>query len=397
MEGQMRGVKVREKDANWYVFANHLGQRRAKMCGAGKPGKALADRLAKEWGAALTLGQAERVFAPQPVQAPAIKGKSKCPTVAQAFPLWLDARIKGADLREASGLAYTSAMRTWVLPKIGDVPVDQVTREQVGAVITAAKTAGKSRSIVGHILKATRGLFSTLADEKTIPADPTIDLRRFVGRGGKRKAKAVGDKDIFARDECKTLLKAAQSVAPRLYPLIALALGTGLRSGELLALTKDDIELRPRHGIAGRVLVNKSWSRNTRRLTATKNEETRQVALSAELVDILKAWFEVRKAEGWGDEQIVFPSEEDHNRHVLTWHVRWRTLLKRAKVRYRKFHATRHSFASHALRAGARPELVQRWLGHATLSLTLDVYRHFVVDHEADAKDAAKLGSLVEC
>jgi integrase len=393
----MRGVQVRLKDEQFYVFCNHHGQRRAKMCGPGKDGQRLADKLAKEWGAALTLGQVEKVFAPQPVQAPAVKGKSKAPTVAQAFPAWLDARIKGADLREASGLAYTSAMKTWVFPKIGDVPVDQVTREQVGAIITAAKTAGKSRSIIGHILKAVRGLFATLADDKVIAADPTLDLRRYIGKGGKRKAKAVTEKEIFSRDECKTLLKAAQSVAPRLYPLIAMALGTGLRSGELLALIKDDLDFKPRHNIAGRVHVSKSWSRNTRRLEATKNEETRQVPLSAELVSILKEWFDVRNAEGWGDEQIVFPSEEDHNRHVITWHQRWKTLLKKARLRYRRFHSTRHSFASHALRGNVRPENVQRWLGHSSLVLTMDTYRHFIPDHEADAKDAARLGSLVEC
>jgi integrase len=385
-------AKIREKDGNWYVFADHAGQRRAKRVGPGAAGKKLAERLAKEWNASLVLGNVAAVFAPAPA---AIAKTSTAPTVAEAFPGWLETRIKGGDLRESSGLAYTSVMKTHVYRAIGDTPVDQVTREAVGAIITAIKTAGRSRSMVGHVLKAVRGLFATLADDKVIPADPTLDLRRYIGKAGRRRLQPVTDKDIFSRDESKVLLQAAKAHAPRLFPLIALALGTGLRSGELLGLTKDDLDFKPRHGIAGRVLVNKSWSRNTRRLTATKTEESRSVPLSPELVAILREWCEGRRAEGWGAEQIVFPGDDGRRR--LTWHQVWRTLLKRARLPYRRFHATRHSFASHALRAGVRPELVQRWLGHSSLVLTLDTYRHFVADHESDARDAARLGDLVGC
>ncbi|MBW7996933.1 MAG: tyrosine-type recombinase/integrase [Candidatus Glassbacteria bacterium] len=53
-------------------------------------------------------------------------------------------------------------------------------------------------------------------------------------------------------------------------------------------------------------------------------------------------------------------------------------LLKRAKVRYRKFHDIRHTFASHLLSQGESPVYVKEQLGHASIQMTVDIYGHWI-------------------
>jgi integrase len=118
------------------------------------------------------------------------------------------------------------------------------------------------------------------------------------------------------------------------------------------------------------------------------------IPLAAELVDVLRQHLDVRAAEGWGSDAVLFPRTDGGRlRHVAR---AWIALLKRAGLKYRPFHCLRHTFASHALKAGIRPELVQKWLGHSTLTMTLNTYGHFIPDSVGDAADAEKLGNLLK-
>ena len=68
-------------------------------------------------------------------------------------------------------------------------------------------------------------------------------------------------------------------------------------------------------------------------------------------------------------------------------------LLARAKLPPIPFHALRHSHATLALAAGVHPKVVQERLGHSSVTLTLDTYRHAVPTLGRDA--AARLDALI--
>lgn len=63
----------------------------------------------------------------------------------------------------------------------------------------------------------------------------------------------------------------------------------------------------------------------------------------------------------------------------------WERTLKRANVRYRKFHNVRHTYASKLLANGVDIKTISTLLGHSNISITADTYIHVVSETKADA------------
>ena len=54
----------------------------------------------------------------------------------------------------------------------------------------------------------------------------------------------------------------------------------------------------------------------------------------------------------------------------------WKSLLKKANLRYRTIHATQHTFATRMIMNGAKLVYVQKQLGHSSIQITVDLYTH---------------------
>src|SRR5262245_61240943 len=114
--------------------------------------------------------------------------------------------------------------------------------------------------------------------------------------------------------------------------------------------------------------------------------------MSPGLVVALRAPVEAMALEGqvkdWTVEQrqLVFPTTYGGTlRHpYFVTHI-WRPLLASAKLPYRPYHATRHTFATWLLEDSADIRWVQRQLGHATIGQTADTYGHVQPERHEEA------------
>lgn len=145
--------------------------------------------------------------------------------------------------------------------------------------------------------------------------------------------------------------------ADHLHPAVLVSLNTGLRRGELTALTWED--------------VNLGGARLTVRAAAAKSGRTRHLPLNAEALTALSRW----KTQGAGAGR-VFP--------VADVKTAWRSLLERAGVANLRWHDLRHDFASRLVMAGVDLNTVRELLGHADLKMTLR-YAHLAPAKLADA------------
>lgn len=178
--------------------------------------------------------------------------------------------------------------------------------------------------------------------------------------------------------EIRELKKIIGEIQDPMYrTLFIVAAKTGMRQGELVALTWGDIDL-----VDEVIAVRRNYTAG--QLSDPKNREKRDVDLIAEAGKALEEW----KAEaGWpDDDKLVFPGDGPSG-YLSTSTLTRRVLypaMERAKVprvgptgEKRTFHSLRHSFAKRSLELGLQATWLQRQLGHSSLLVTTGIYGHW--------------------
>ncbi|HLF76660.1 MAG TPA: site-specific integrase [Dehalococcoidia bacterium] len=186
----------------------------------------------------------------------------------------------------------------------------------------------------------------------------------------------------------------------RLFAAYALALITGLRRGELLGLAWRDVDLDPKHGwlnVRQTVIsVNFKLQLSTPKTAAGR----RTVALDRDTVELLQEHrlqqLAERTALGLAAQQpddFVFAGIAGEPLHPGLFVDAFDRRVKVSGVPRIRFHDLRHTSATLALAAGVHPKVVQERLGHASISITLDLYSHTIPSLQEEA--AAKLAGIV--
>lgn len=181
----------------------------------------------------------------------------------------------------------------------------------------------------------------------------------------------------------------------RLEALFILALATGMRRGEILALKWQDIDLEK-----GALQVRRILTRIPSKLPGKGFEETepktdkgrRGIVLPAFTVEALKhhrlKQIEAKRQAGpaWQDHDYVFctsiGTHLNPTRDVLNV---FKSLLKLAGLPDIRFHDLRHSSATMLLGMKVHPKIVQEILGHSQINITMDIYSHVLPTMQEEA------------
>jgi integrase len=173
-------------------------------------------------------------------------------------------------------------------------------------------------------------------------------------------------------DSVASLLEAAEGT--ELQAAIAVAIGTGLRRGELLALRWSDLDLDAR-----RLTVRRSLE-TIEGVTRTKPPKTarsaRTIALPPFVGNILRAerkkQAELRLLLGLGreDDGWVFVRSDGSQWEPGAFSLAFARFVKRAELPHIRFHDLRHSFGTLALASGVDLQTVSRALGHESAAIT---------------------------
>lgn len=169
-----------------------------------------------------------------------------------------------------------------------------------------------------------------------------------------------------------------------------LCLYTGLRIGELLALTWHDIDF-----IKGTLAVTKSChygkgeSGKFERCTELPKTITsrRTIPIPKQMITILKG---IKKRS---ESEYVIASRTDPV-SVRSYQRSFALLLQRLKVPHKGFHALRHTFATRALECGMDVKTLSEILGHKNASITLNRYVHSLMEHKQEMMN--KVGKLLQ-
>jgi integrase len=191
-------------------------------------------------------------------------------------------------------------------------------------------------------------------------------------------------------EQVQTLLCAVQG--DRLHALYVLAVSTGMRQGELLALRWRDVDLAG-SALAVRATLQRTKEEGYVLRTPKTKQSQRRITLGAVASAALRT-HRARQAEerlAVGSEwdaslDLVFPNTLGRPMDATNLlHYHFYPLLKRAGLPRTRFHDLRHTAATLLLGRGVNPKIVSEMLGHASISITLDVYSHVLPDMQAHA------------
>mgnify|MGYP003386587784 FL=1 len=145
--------------------------------------------------------------------------------------------------------------------------------------------------------------------------------------------------------------------APWLRDVVQFALGTGMRMGEILALSWRGVDL----------------TRRTVMVFQSKNGERRTIPLNQTILSLLKERGTLRSLST----DLVFPSKT--HTALESGHLRraFRLALKKARIEEFHFHDLRHTFATRLVQAGVELYKVQRLLGHKSPMMTQRYAHHY--------------------
>lgn len=317
---------------------------------------------------------------------------------------YLDTHLERAAAHATPGTVADyrrMAARTW-LPRLGDYPLDAITRDHVTAWVAWQRKQETDRSRRARAAAKRRG--DTPPEPRTYTPKSIANAQRFLstvlaaavedGHITKNPAKGVklpsdhehAERVYLTADEFTAIYA---HIRPHYQPLVATLYGTGMRWGEATALRVGDVDLE-----AGVITVRQAWKKGdgSPYLGSAKSKRGhRTITITGGLLRLLRELLDGRPASA-----LVFTSVQGKQVRSQNFHPRiWRPAVEASGIGKRPdVHSLRHSHASNLIRARVPLPVIQRRLGHESITTTIDTYGHLAPDSYAEAAEAADL-SLV--
>jgi integrase len=274
---------------------------------------------------------------------------------------WLAVQTR---VRPLTYQGYSSALRRHLLPRIGDLAITAIDERVIAQIISELEVEGLSGWTIRNILVPLGGVLRYAARQKLIPSNPIQRLESTERpRVDRRELR------ILRADEINALLQAAP-LSCRL--ILATAVFTGLRQGELLGLVWADVDLRSRL-----IHVRRQYSRTGSYSEPKTPRSRRTVPLNPSLANLFS---EHLHASPWpGNTDPVFASETGHPMPHRTLQRELADAVAAAGINRPleprlRFHDLRHTYAALLIAHGLNIVYISRQLGHTYPSTTLDNY-----------------------
>jgi integrase len=302
---------------------------------------------------------------------------------------WLSECVKGT-VRESTFERYEYAIRPHIKPALGRIKLKSLTSAHVRAFYRLKLDGAEgSPGLAPATVHKLHGVLHKALDQAV--ADGLI-LRNATDAV---KIPRIDREEInpLTADEVGILLEAARE--DRLEALYVVAVHTGLRQGELLALKWDDLDLE---GETLRVRRTLTYSGGKHFLSEPKTKKSRRtVRLTPSAVAALRGHLERQMEEIdrlgslYQPGGLVFSSTTGSIINPSNLRNRsFARLLQRAGLSGRgvRFHDLRHTCATLLLSRNVNPKIVSEMLGHATIAITLDTYSHVLPEMQEKAAKA---------
>ena len=310
------------------------------------------------------------------------------PTFAEWSEIWLETFCKNC-IKQYTYEWYKNYCEKYIVPKIGQYTLKQISTVVCQQFLMEMYTNGRHKCTekygTGLALKTVQGIKIALqcclqkaVDEGLLDRNPVAKVK--LPREPKKEMQTMKANELKAfLDETKR---------SDCYEFFYLELMTGLRIGEILALTWDDLDVENKT-----IRVNKQVQRIDGELTVNTPKTASSIRTLSICEDCVNELLKMRARQRFVTD-LMFPSPvtmgyRDAKAVTRLLH----RIQKRAGVPEIRFHDLRHSFATLSLEEGMDVKTVSHMLGHTDAGLTMNTYMH--VTDKMQQQVADTMGKLI--
>ncbi len=292
---------------------------------------------------------------------------------------WLETYQK-EHIKSRTYSRYQGLISMHIVPMLGERNIMEIGRRDIQEFLTQQKKDGNMRN--GERLSATSTnmmlsvlnlAFEYACDMEYIEENPCVRVRRT-----KTEAKKV---EAFTIEEQRAIEAEIVRLDDKRFHGILLCLYTGLRIGELLGLTWNDIDFE-----RGVIKITKTVYREKDENgvwqfcvdTPKTKSSDRVIPLPEYIMKML------RQDKTLAQTQFVVENKKGERMSIRSYQYLFEKLTERAGVRKLNFHALRHTFATRAIECGIDIKTVADIMGHQNASITLNRYAHCMLDHKIE-------------
>ncbi len=302
--------------------------------------------------------------------------------------VWIDNTVK-PTLKSRTYTRYKEIIGGHINPKLGRYDLNELTPIVLQKFV--AELLQNGNLITGKGLSAnTVNTVVTVLQNSLKSAFVFGELKEYTADRIKRPKAKASEVNCFSLTEQRQIeQKIMQSKKDKLFGII-LCLYTGLRIGELLALTWNDIDFSKRIiSVTKSCHYAKGDSGKFERLTELPKTVTsrRKIPIPKQMLAMLKI---IKKRSKIG--YVIASGAQPVS--VRSYQRSFALMLKKLKIPHKSFHSLRHTFATRALECGMDVKTLSELLGHKNAGITLNRYVHSLMEHKREMMN--KLGGLLK-
>lgn len=301
--------------------------------------------------------------------------------------IWLNKYTKFA-VKLRTYERYKYIIEKHINPKLGELDLDDLLAVTLQDYVLSELESGNLISSKGLANNSVIGIVNVLKSALKLAKSLEICA---VDNSDKIKLPMATEKPVtaFEKWEQEKLEKYCLSSNKTNYLGIVICLYTGIRLGELLALTWNDIDLksgimtisktayRIKQNGKPQVVIDKPKTKNSSRL----------IPLSKQLLEILK------RAKRISNSDFVLSTRTGGIVGTRAYQKTYERILKKLDIPYKNFHSLRHTFATRAIEMGMDVKTLSEILGHKNPVITLQRYTHSMLSYKTEMMN--KMGKML--
>lgn len=320
-------------------------------------------------------------------------------TLDEWYAKWMDV-YKRPVLRESSIRFYEHIYKSKIQPTLGKHKISDITKLQVTALLNDLKSKGYKWETLNKTKILLIDIFNRALEDDFVTKNPAKGVRIPIN-------KSKNSYKVLTREEQNDFLEFA--AGHFYYNLFIVAINTGLRPGEIFALTEKDLDFKKKVIHVNKTLLYEKFEGDekkefhigdTKTYCSVRDVPMNEICRNALLKQIMqknivdnKIRFvptKEKRREEFKDLLFTTKFGTPLNSELLCEAIN-KMLIEMNETRdsieqIEKFsgHSFRHTFATRCFEAGIPPKTVQGYLGHATLAMTMDLYTSLMDEKKQD-------------